>query len=164
MRSRFRTKSKNRDGHSYLALPHVVLSSPDYLELNYGARALLIDIAAQYTGSNNGKLVACMKYLGPRGWTSNDTISRGIKALLKSNLLVRTREGARPNKAAWYALGWLNLDVKDGLDIDHNDYRRGRYRLAPLKPTIGVGGRAIAPIVGERLAPVAPVSGAVRVA
>lgn len=110
---------------------------------------MLIDIARQYTGSNNGRLVACTKYLKPMGWKSNDTVSRALVELKEASLLIETRMGMRPNRATWFALGWYALDDGKGMDIDPKTYRTGQYKLAPLIPTIGVGGTRIAPIAGK---------------
>jgi hypothetical protein len=132
-----RSKAK-RDGDRYMALPHVVIDSPSYRALGYAARALLIDIARQYTGSNNGRLVACAKYLKPMGWNSHGTISRALAEVKDAGLLIETRMGARPNRAAWFALGWYALDVSDGIDLDPKSYRTGQYKIAPLSPKIGI--------------------------
>ena len=46
--------------------------------------------------------------------------------------------GMRPNRAAWFALGWYALDVSDGLDIDPKHYRTRQCKLAPLIPKSGI--------------------------
>lgn len=138
MAKNFKRSKAKRDGSQYTALPHVVIDSPSYRALGYAARALLIDIARQYTGSNNGRLVACDKYLKPMGWNSHDTVSRALVAIKDAGLLIETRMGGRPNRAAWFALGWYALDVSDGLDIEPKDYRTGQYKIAPLTPIAGV--------------------------
>lgn len=132
-----RSKDK-RDGDRYVALPHVVIDSPSYRALGYAARALLLDIARQYTGSNNGRLVACAKYLKPMGWRSHDTVSRALMEVKDAGLLIETRMGMRPNRAAWFALGWYALDVTDGIDLDPKTYRTGQYKIAALIPKAGV--------------------------
>ncbi|CAN5550482.1 hypothetical protein BH11PSE7_BH11PSE7_30270 [soil metagenome] len=131
-----RSKDK-RDGDRYVALPHVVIDSPSFRALGFAARALLIDISRQYTGSNNGRLVACVSYLKPLGWTSHDTVSRALASIKEAGLLVETRIGMRPNRAAWFALGWYSLDVTDGIDIDPKTYRTGQYKNAALIPKSG---------------------------
>lgn len=139
MAKSFKSNKAKRDGARFLALPHVVLDSPSYQALGYAARALLIDIARQYTGTNNGRLVACAKYLAPRCWNSNGTITRALVELRESGLLIQTRMGMKPNRAAWFALGWLSLDETNGLDIDPRTYRTGQYKIAALIPIKGVG-------------------------
>ena len=134
---KFKGNRDKRDGRQFVLLPHVVLESPGYRLATHPARSLLIDIAMQYTGHNNGKLVACAKYLKPMGWNSHDTISRALVAIKEAGLLIETRMGMRPNRAAWYALGWYALDIVEGLDLDPKTYRTGQYKIAALIPIAG---------------------------
>lgn len=148
-----------------MALPFVVLRSPGYRDASHTARSLLIDICAQFNGTNNGKLVACASYLKPLGWTSNDTITRGLRELIECGLLVETRKGMRPNRAAWFAFSWNRLDVTDGLDIDPKCYPIAPYlfhKNAALIPPHGVRNGLIAPPHGVRNAPTIPSNGAIR--
>jgi hypothetical protein len=98
---------------------------------------LLIDIARQYSGANNGKLVACMSYLAKRGWTSNDTVHRARRELEVAGFLVQTRMGARPNKAAWFAATWWGLDWLPEMEIARSSFERGLYcKSDPLPPIL----------------------------
>ena len=126
-RSKFKGNGDKRVGGAFVALPNVMIDSPGYRQAGHTARSLLVDMARQYTGHNNGKLVACPRYLRPLGWKSNQTITRALRELVACGLLAETRKGARPNKAAWFALTWLDLDQGQGLDINANLYRRGDY-------------------------------------
>ena len=164
-RTKWKAQKDKRDGQGFLALPTVVLESPGYRAASHVARALLVDIAMQHNGRNNGRLVACTKYLQPLGWRSNDTVVRGRRELLELGLLVETRKGGFPSTAAWYALAWQALDVTDGLDINPKLYRTGAYRVvpaqnAPLVPSGGAGRAAIAPSGGARPSTAAPAGGA----
>lgn len=156
-----RSKEKRVEGR-YIALPHQVIDSPSYRALGHPARALLIDIARQYSGTNNGRLVACAKYLQPLGWRSNDTVGRALTELKEAGFLVETRMGMRPNRAAWFALAWYSLDDATGMDIDPKTYRTGGYKIAALTPSGGVGGRRIAPSGGVGAPSVAPSDGSIR--
>lgn len=167
---RFKGNGDKRDGSTFVALPCVVLESPGYRQASHPARSLLIDIAMQYTGRNNGKLTACAKYLNAKGWRSNDTIVRARRELLDCGLLIETRKGSRPNRAAWFALPWLDLDQGQGLDIDPKLYRRGEY-MRPEKasrsgtspaPARGAVVGRIAPAGGAGASPSAPADGAIR--
>ncbi len=120
-------KQTGRDGGRFLALPHVVLDSAAFLSLSFSARALLLDIARQYLGDNNGRLLASESALRPRGWNSKDTITRARRELEAAGLIVETRKGARPSKAAWFAVTWLNLDWTPDMDMPRAGYRRGLY-------------------------------------
>jgi hypothetical protein len=158
-------KAGKLDVGRFTALPHNVIHSAQFRELSYAARALLFDIAAQYNQSNNGKLVCCMKYLKPLGWTSNDTINRSLKALIKSGLLIQTRQGMMPpcSQAAWFAIGWFSLDVYDGLDIDTSKYQKCRLnQINKTSPINGVEKAKIVPIIGKASYSTTPISGTVE--
>ena len=169
-RSKFKHNGDKCDGKTFVRLPTVVLESSGYRLLSHPARSLLIDIAMQYSGHNNGKLTACAKYLKPKGWRSNDTIVRARRELIDCGLLIETRKGARPNKAAWFALSWLDLDQGQGLDIDPKLYRRGSYmrpeksvpKNARLVPAGGAAKGGIAPAGGATASILAPSGGAIR--
>lgn len=137
-----------------------MIDSPSFRELGYPARALLIDIARQYTGSNNGRLVACAKYLKPFGWNSNSTVTRALVELKAAGLLIETRMGMRPNRAAWFALGWYQLDATAGMDIDPRTFRTGGYKVAALVPRGGVGRERIAAHKGVGAPVATPAGGA----
>jgi hypothetical protein len=158
----FKRNRDKSDGGRFLKVPHIVLTSSGYRGLGHTARSLLLEIALQYSGSNNGRLVACAKYLKPLGWNSNDTTSRALKELLAAGLLIETRKGARPNKAAWFALGWLQLDQLEGLDIDVKHFRTGGYHGASLDPSGGVVRPHIAPSHGARRSPTTPSHGSIQ--
>ncbi len=137
--ARTRHKRTDRDGSRFLALPHTVLDSPAFMRLSAPAVRLLIDIARQYSGANNGQFVACMSYLSKRGWTSNDTITRARRELETAGFLIQTRIGCRPNRAAWFAVTWLSFDWTPAMDIARTGFERGLYcknvSLPPLLKT-----------------------------
>lgn len=169
-RSKWKAGKDKRDGRTFVALPLVVLESPGYRRASHPARSLLIDMAMQYTGGNNGKLTACEKYLKPKGWRSNDTIVRARRELIDCGLLIETRKGGFPNTTAWFALSWQALDHAHGLDIDPKLYRTGGYmrpekperQNASLVPSGGAAVAFIAPSGGVRASIVAPAGGAIR--
>ncbi len=158
----FKRSKDKRDGDRYMALPHVVIDSAVYRSLSHPARSLLIDIARQYTGNNNGKLVACAKYLRPLGWKSNDTVTRALMELKDTELLIETRLGMRPNRAAWFALGWYALDPIDGMDLEARHFRRGQYRIAEPTPRAGAKRGKIVPSDGVEPAQATPSGGTVQ--
>lgn len=109
------TKS-SRDAGGFSAIPWSVLDSIAYRSLSHPSRSLLIEMARQYHGDDNGRLIATLAYLKPRGWTSYDTIQRAKQELLDAGLIYETVKGRRPNRASWYALTWQTLDKLDGYD------------------------------------------------
>lgn len=121
----------SRDSGRYIAFPVNVLDSATYQSLSFSAKALLVDIASQFKGENNGKLVACEKFLKPRGWKSKATVAKALKELCESGLLIMTRQGARPNKASYFGLAWYGLGcrvVESQLDFGGRIFEGERHQ------------------------------------
>ena len=175
-----KVRSNERDGTRFLALPDCVLDSPAWLALSHPARSLLIDVARQIVGDNNGQLLASMAHLAKRGWTSADTVTRAKKELLAAGFLFETVKGQRPNKASWFAVTWRRLDRHHGYDAGAPEsFVRSAYlkqqsgptvgpipadgtgKNTPLRPSAGAGMRCIAPSRGTVAPPTAPPAGAV---
>lgn len=162
--ARKRARNGERASGPFVMLPLHVIQSTQYIGLPHAARSLLTLIAAQYTGRNNGKLVATPKYLLTMGWTSNCSTSRCLSELMTSGLLVRTRLGAKPSKAAWYAIGWrlLDVDASDGVDdIDPKQYRRFVGNKFVI-PATGIGSPPTIPATGIRRLILIPAAGALE--
>ncbi|KFG94408.1 hypothetical protein GQ56_0126495 [Burkholderia paludis] len=111
-----RHSTSSRDAGGFVPIPWMVLDSQAYLDLSHPAKALLLEIARQFHGDDNGRMIVTIAHLKPRGWTSNDTIQRAKQELLDAGLIYETAKGRRPNRASWYALTWLSLDKLDGYD------------------------------------------------
>lgn len=155
-------KTENSLGR-FVGLPHWVMHHAAFREASHRARALLLDVALQYTGSNNGKLVVCEKAMKPLGWNSKDGLTKAKRELVELGLLVETRRGAKPNRAAWYALSWRPLDVKDGLDISVRSYvTLAARKNDPRPPHGGVEVAEIGPSHGVRVSPSTPQHGPMR--
>ncbi|MFY9261856.1 MAG: hypothetical protein WAO71_15295 [Gallionella sp.] len=136
-RNRYKNAKDKRDGETHIGLPHCVLNGSAYLSLNSHARMLLLDLAAQYRGDNNGDLCAAWKVMHPRGWKSEATLNKAKQDLIASELVVETRKGARPNKCSLFALTFYALDDCGGkLDITAKSFPRGAYLLKDRPPVI----------------------------
>ena len=128
-----RKTDAGRDAGGFCAVPWAVLDCPAYRALSHPARALVMEIARQFTRNNNGRLLASRAHLAARGWTSNDTISRARRELLAGGFIHQMVQGYRPNKASWFAATWLELDRLPGFDPGAAEsFRRGAYRAAAL--------------------------------
>ena len=119
-----------------------MLDSPAYLGLSHPSRSLLLEIARQYFGDNNGRLLTSAAYLRKRGWKSSDVITRAKRELIDAKLIHETVQGQRPNKASWYAVTWQTLDRHPGYDSGtFESFRRGAFNsgpflsVVPAKPT-----------------------------
>jgi hypothetical protein len=131
-KSKKKFSGASRDAGAFIAIPAAVLDSPAYMELSYPARALLVEVARQYRGDDNGRMILTRKHLLPRGWKSADVIQRAKDELINAGFIFETVMGMRPNRAAWYALTWLSLDKLDGFDTGAE---AGFVRSAYLKKT-----------------------------
>ena len=101
----------------FLSLPHNVLDHDSFRTLSPRATKLLIDIAAQYRGCNNGDLCAPLSVMKKRGWKSNDQLFKARKELLDRGLILTSRQGGL-NKCSLFALTWFQIDdCKGKLDI-----------------------------------------------
>ncbi|BCT93525.1 hypothetical protein LYSHEL_25490 [Lysobacter helvus] len=109
---RFRKRGRASE-HSYLGIPHYILRSQEFGGLDPWALKLLIELAAHYTGKNNGDLSAAFSVLRHRGWRSPGTLNKAIKRLLSERWLLSTRTGGR-NRCALYALTWWPVDACKG--------------------------------------------------
>ncbi len=153
-----------RDSGGFAAIPWTVFDSPAYARLSHPAKALLMEFARQFVRDNNGRLLCSMAHLGPRGWKSNDVITRAKAELLKTGFIFETCKGHRPNRASWYAVSWRTLDRHNGYDLGAiESFERGAYRKnAPPTPSPGVGRSSIAPSPGVEKPPPTPSRGAIR--
>lgn len=162
--SRKKRLDSSRVAGGFVALPWSVMDSPAYIQLSHPAKSLLLELARQYVRDNNGRLLASLKRLRQRGWTSADVLTRAKRELIEAGLIHETCKGHRPNRASWYALTWFSLDQHDGFDPGAaRAFERGAYlKNAPLIPSRGIEKAGIAPGDGIERSDVAPSHGAIR--
>ncbi|RDH84484.1 MAG: hypothetical protein DIZ80_03115 [endosymbiont of Galathealinum brachiosum] len=114
--NRCTVKGRKKFG-SFSAMPHQVTDSTNYRSLSPRAVKLLVDMNAQYRGTNNGDICITPKLMRPWGWTSNDQLHKAKNELLDKGWIVLTRQGGR-NKANLYALTLWAIDECGGkLDL-----------------------------------------------
>jgi len=157
-RSRSRRKGRKIDG-PFVALPLDVLKSSAYIELSHPAKALLIEVAMQFHGDDNGRMIVTRKHLRTRGWSSADVIHRAKDELLRAGFIFETVTGRRPNLASWYACTWWALDHHRNYEagISVATFPKGAYRRenASLSPAGGTRSLVIGPPAGtEKPSPV----------
>lgn len=123
-RSRGKHKGRKEGGGSFAGIPHAVMDSAAWIACSKVAIALLMELARQYNGRNNGDLCAALSLLRKRGWKSSDTISTALKELRHYGLIVLTRQGGLlmrdggGHTASLYALTWQPIDPCEG-KLDH---------------------------------------------
>ena len=114
-------RKRNKKGQSFAGIPRAVMEHADYKSLNGNEVKLLLELAYQYRGSNNGDLTTAYSVLKNRGWSSRQTIDRAKKKLLQLGLITQTREGKFLNpggKCALYALVWRPIDECPGKKLE----------------------------------------------
>lgn len=113
-----RARATGKAGNApFLNIPHSVLSSDAYKALDGWGAKLLLDVAGQYKGHNNGDLCAAWSIMQAKGWRSKGTLHRALNALLKDGLIQQTRQGGR-NRCSLYAVTWRAIDeCKGKLDV-----------------------------------------------
>lgn len=161
-RYKSRFKDTDKDAGRFIQLPVVVLECPNYRLLSYPARALLLELAIQFRGSNNGSLLLSYAFLKKRGWTSSDVIHRAKKQLIELGFIYETVKGCRPNKASWYALTWRGIDKIDGYDPHAiGGFPRSAYMNSKkyLNPPNGAKSSSIGPHEKLETSVTAPLSG-----
>ena len=110
-------RHKKKQGYTFLLLPHFVLNHPDFFNLSPRAVKLLIDIATQYRGYNNGDLCVANSIMEKRGWKSKSSLHKAIQELREKDFIILTRQGGR-KIASLYAITWQPIDECEGkLDI-----------------------------------------------
>ena len=129
-------KSKSRSNkRRFAGIPHSVMKHPDYVALPPNAKVLLLELAMQYNGRNNGDLTVAWTVMRERGFKSKATLSNAKEKLLESGLIVMTRAGDfMSHKCALYALTWQGIDEcpRKGLDVKptQTPYRSFSVELA----------------------------------
>lgn len=118
--ARKKRNPKNKSGR-FVAIPHAVMDSTSFTQLGGSAVKLLLDIAYQYNGSNNGDFTVAYGYLKTRGWRSKGTISKAVKELTNADLILKTRQGKFQNPNACcdlYAITWQAIDECNGKSLE----------------------------------------------
>ena len=119
-----------------LAIPRNVKRSEAFKACSPLARALLIELADQHNGGNNGRLHLSYVYMREQGFRSKDQIAKGRDELIARNLITLTRQGGLPVRnggkttfggASWFALTWLRISNFVGLDVSPNQYHPGAW-------------------------------------
>lgn len=110
MPSRDRGKAKGRSDKrvSYAGVPREVMETRKYSELSGWGAKLLLDLAYQFRGANNGDLQCAWSVMSRRGWKSKGTLDRALRELLACGFIEQTRQGGK-HRCSLYALTWREI-------------------------------------------------------
>ena len=106
-------RSGRKPSHTFVMLQHRIIDSANFHALSGKAVKLLLDIARQYNGNNNGDLQAAWTLMSKCGWRSKETLHNAIKELLHFGMIEKTRQGSL-NQCSLYALSWCAIDECKG--------------------------------------------------
>ncbi|HWT17357.1 MAG TPA: hypothetical protein VN280_00440 [Variovorax sp.] len=96
---------------TFLAIPHYILDSPEWAALPGNSLKMLLDLASQYRGINNGNLEATWERLSARGWASKETVQTALTRLEADGWIFKTRQGGRDKRCSLYAVTWWSIDA-----------------------------------------------------
>jgi hypothetical protein len=124
--------SKYTEG--FTGIVHSVFESPAFTALSPHACKLLLELAGQYRGNNNGNLTVAWSVVSQRGWRSRSTLWRCKAELIKAGFVYVTRKGHMPRTCELLALTWFALDVSPKFDPEALAcFKAKAYRVnAPL--------------------------------
>ena len=121
----------------FVMFPWDVLNHEIFRTLSPRATKLVIDIAAQYRGHNNGDLSATLSLMRVRGWNSSDQLDKAKKELVRKDVIRVARQGGL-NKCNLYALTWFPIDECNGkLDIASTTTAPVNWRNINASPSGG---------------------------
>lgn len=117
-----------RDNGTFFRIPTTVLDSAAFTGLSFKARALLLDLGAQFRGHNNGDLAAPWSWMRRRGWKSKDTLRRALLELLAAGMIEQTRQGGL-HCPSLFAFSWIEIHECGGkLEVSATRTPSGKWR------------------------------------
>lgn len=124
---------------SFAGIPRIVMDTDDFKSLHGNSVKLLLALAYQYRGNNNGDLTVAFSVMQEKfGFTARGVIKRAVKQLLDSNLVMQTRTSKFLNpggQCALYAITWQPIDECKGkrLEVKHTITPPRRFSLKQNK-------------------------------
>lgn len=119
----------------FVGIVRSVFDSPAFTALSPHACKLLLELAGQYRGDNNGNLTVAWSVVKKRGWRSRTTLWRSKAELIEAGFVYVTRKGHMPSTCELLALTWFPLDVSSKFDHEAlNCFEAKAYRAkVPLQ-------------------------------
>jgi hypothetical protein len=117
----------------FVAIMRSVFESPAFIALSPHACKLLLELASQYRGDNNGNLTVAWSIVHKRGFRSKTTLWRCKAELIDAGFVYVTRKGHMPSTCELLALTWFPLDVSPKFDPEAlRLFKRKPYEREPL--------------------------------
>lgn len=93
----------------FVPLPHAVMMHPTYAKLSGGSVKLLLTLASDYMGKNNGHLIATVARMSRIGIKSKESIANSLRQLIDLGFVIRTHASV-VRDPAMYAISWLPIN------------------------------------------------------
>lgn len=132
-----RNYAKGAIKYPFVPLPFDVLRSNEFRKLAASSKVLMLDLCAQYTGKNNGKLCPGFVVMQQCGWNSKAKLLRAKKHLLECSFAMQTRIGHPPETTEWLGFTWWRLDWHDTMEISAKAWPFLNF-LPPILPALSV--------------------------
>ncbi len=127
---RNRPKHKGRrTGDTFVRLPHPMIQSPGFFALSGAAMKMLLFLASQYNGRNNGDLSATKSMVEAAGVCAASKSKELLTQLEEAGFIVQTRHGIK-KQCHLYAITWEGIDRCAGKNLEiaagppRNDWRK----------------------------------------
>lgn len=127
---RNRTKHKGRrPSDTFVRLPHSMMQSPTFFALSGAAMKMLLFLAAQYNGRNNGDLAATKAMVEAAGVCAGSKAKELLSQLEDAGFIVQTRHGIK-KQCHLYAITWCGIDTCAGKNLEippgppRNDWKK----------------------------------------
>src|SRR5262245_44256973 len=112
-------KKKFGKGERFVWLKHWLLKSPAWQSLNGNARAIYIEIALRYNGSNNGRISYSVREAKEALHISADSARRMLVVLQERGFIVCTQKGSFSWKDVKDASKWLLAEHVSDYPVAH---------------------------------------------
>ena len=116
-------KGRSRSGPRFIQINHYLLSSPAWLSLKPAARAVYLELAARFDGSNNGEIALSIRDAARRCNIAKDTAAKALNELIEKGLIAVVTPGAFDYKLR-HATEYRLTDHKDGNKLPTKDFMR----------------------------------------
>lgn len=115
-RKRVKHTGRGKD-HTFLQLRHDLLRCRAFCGLSGNAVKVLLFLASQFNGRNNGDLSATESMVQAAGVCSGTTAAKALRELEAAGFIVVTRHGHR-RRCHLYAVTWLPIDECPGKGLE----------------------------------------------
>ncbi len=115
------TKGRSAGRVSFAGIPRRVMQCKDFPKLRPSSVVILLWLAFQYKGKNNGYLSATRSEAKDWGIGGSDTLARGLDQLLELRFVVQTQQGRFMNPGGTpnlYALSWEPIDGRQDKPLE----------------------------------------------